>query len=483
MTTNTSILPLPTVLPLSGEQPLSPAFIQQTLLAEVEALNPGYTANLPGLLIEDLSSTAVGALVAADTAYVDLINSVTPYGANEFVLNQLGQIYGITPGLPTNTSVNVIFNGPAGFVISQSFVVSDGTYQYVVQDGGVIPLDGVSLPFFAVATQTGSWAVPANTVNQIVTSLPSGVSISVNNPLAGTPAQGVETEESYRSRVLLAGRSAATGMASLMKTLLGQVPGVDPRLVSVIQNPTAGTGWEVIVGGSGDPYLIAYAIYSADFALPLLLPSVIGITHISSTTVAQITTNLNHGFHSGESIFPLGITSASFTALNGNTYVATVLDEKNFTIPFNSSGFAAFTGGGNVGPNARNQTVSILDYPDTYEVPFVIPPAQTCAIQLLWNTDAPNFTSAPAVNALAVPAIVTYINSIPVGQPVNIFDMEAVFQAAVASVIQTQFISRMIWVVTINGIPTSPNTGTGLVYGDPESYFLTDSTQMNISQG
>src|SRR5208337_1611673 len=118
MTTNTSILPLPTVLPLTGEQPLPPAFIQQTLLAEVAATNPGYTAQLPGLLIEDISSTAVGALIACDTAYVDLINSVTPYGANEFVLNQLGQVYGVTPGLSTNTSVNVVFNGPAGVVIA-----------------------------------------------------------------------------------------------------------------------------------------------------------------------------------------------------------------------------------------------------------------------------------------------------------------------------------------------------------------------------
>lgn len=36
---------------------------------------------------------------------------------------------------------------------------------------------------------------------------------------------------------------------------------------------------------------------------------------------------------------------------------------------------------------------------------------------------------------------------------------------------------------SINGLATMPNLGTGLVYCDPESYFLTDSTQMNIAQG
>jgi hypothetical protein len=474
----------PIVMTTQGPVPLSPQFLRDTLTAAVAAINPGYTNNLPGDLIEDIASTDVGALIAMDQALVDLINSVTPFGANEFILNQLGQIYGVTPNLPSLTSVNLVFNGPAGLVLPVGFTVSDGTHQYFLQDGGVIPLDGITLPLFAVATVSGSWVVPANTVNKLVTPAPPLVSLTVNNPLAGIAGQGVESVESYRARVLQAGRASATGMASFVKTLLSKVPGVVPRLVSVIQSPAGGVGWEIIVGG-GDPVAVAYAIYQADFWIPGLVPSVIQIAFITATNPAQVTTTLNHGKSTGDTVFLSGITAAGgFTALNGTSQVVTVIDEKHFTIAFNASGFTpAFTGSGEVDPNPRNQTVAILDYPDTYEIPYVIPPQQSLAITMLWNTDSPNFVSGPAVNALAVPALVDYVNGIFVGAPFNIFDAEFVFQQAIAAVLPTEFVSRMVWTITINGIATPPNTGTGLVFGDPESYFLTDSTQINVSQG
>jgi len=215
------------------------------------------------------------------------------------------------------------------------------------------------------------------------------------------------------------------------------------------------------------------------------VPSVIQIAFITATNPAQVTTTLNHGKSTGDTVFLSGITAAGgFTALNGTSQVVTVIDEKHFTIAFNASGFTpAFTGSGEVDPNPRNQTVAILDYPDTYEIPYVIPPQQSLAITMLWNTDSPNFVSGPAVNALAVPALVDYVNGIFVGAPFNIFDAEFVFQQAIAAVLPTEFVSRMVWTITINGIATPPNTGTGLVFGDPESYFLTDSTQINVSQG
>ena len=60
----------------SGLQPTSPTVLQQELIALVSATNPGYTANLPGSLIEDISSTDVGALSLIDSARVELFNSI-----------------------------------------------------------------------------------------------------------------------------------------------------------------------------------------------------------------------------------------------------------------------------------------------------------------------------------------------------------------------------------------------------------------------
>lgn len=86
---------LPVVLDKSGLQPQSPLSLRAQLLALVAATNPGYTANLPGSLIEDISSTDVAALALIDSARVELVNSLTPYGANAFLLLQLGNIYGV----------------------------------------------------------------------------------------------------------------------------------------------------------------------------------------------------------------------------------------------------------------------------------------------------------------------------------------------------------------------------------------------------
>ena len=99
-----------------GAIPTSPTALNAALIAGVEATNPGYTANLPGSLIEDVSSTCVGALAALDQARVDAINSVTPYGANEFIANMMGAQFGIQQGASANTSVYVIFTSSPGMM-------------------------------------------------------------------------------------------------------------------------------------------------------------------------------------------------------------------------------------------------------------------------------------------------------------------------------------------------------------------------------
>ena len=118
---------LPTVITAAGLQPQSPATLRANLVAAVAAQNPGYTADLPGSLIEDIASTDVGALVVCDQARVDLVNSLSPYAANAQLLIQLGNISGVQQGTTSNTSVYVVFSGTVGFVVSPGFTVSDGT--------------------------------------------------------------------------------------------------------------------------------------------------------------------------------------------------------------------------------------------------------------------------------------------------------------------------------------------------------------------
>ena len=556
----------PIVMAEAGYLPQTPSALLALLLANVSATNPGYTANLPGSLVEDVSSTDVFALLQCDSSVAELINSLTPYGANAFLLNQLGSQTGIMLGQETNTSVYVQFSGPPGYVISQGFTVTDGAYQYVVPNGGVIgsaptgSMVGISPALYAVATTPGSWAVPANTVVNLVTSVPSIYDVTVTNPLPGLPATTTETEQSYRARVLQAGLASSQGMARYLRTLLQNISGVQPRLVSMIQ--LTDQAWEVICGG-GDQYQVAYAIYSGLFDINELQGSVMQVEGITQANPGVVTTTLNTGYSApGQAVGFSGIVgmtelnnvtypqviaipvlettfslqtmdavssmiltggSVTVTAAhnflgltNGDSYsviisgvtpaayngtVTALITGSNiftyplsgspgavtvqgaYTAPLDTRGFTAYSSGGVVTPNLRNVATSLLDYPDTYQVTFVNPPLQTVAIVVTWNTIATNYVNPAAVAQLGSAALVDYVNSIVVGQPINLFDLQTTFQAAVSSLIPTQLLTRMVFAVSINGVGVSPEGGTGIIAGDPESYFETNVTLVTVNQG
>ncbi len=397
---------LPTVMTISGAQPRSPAELRTAELAIATALSPGLTANLPGSLIDDISGTQVGGLAVCDSAKVELINSLTPYGANDFLLNQLGQVYGVPKGTTSNTSVYCVFSGPPGFIIAKGFIVSDGTYQYSVMDGGVIGGGGTSPALFCLAVLSGIWAIAIGTVTQLITSIPSPFVVTVTNPQTGTPGGEAETSETYRPLVLQAGLSVVQGLPQTLKKLLDNVSGVQSRLISVLQQ--SGGGWEILVGG-GDPYEIGNAIYTAVADISSLVGSIIDV--------------------------------------------------------------------------GRNQTITLTDYPNLYSVVFVVPPLQTVSITVTWNTTANNFIANSAIQQLGAPALLNYVNSIVVGQPMNLFEMEDIFRTAVSIAIPPNLLTRMIFAVQINGVLTPPISGTGIIEGDPESYFFTTIPSISIARG
>jgi hypothetical protein len=364
-------------------------------------------------LIEDLTSTQVAGMAQCDAAKVDLVNSLTPNGANLFLLSQLGQIYlGQTqPGLPTNTSVPVVFTAASniGYVIAQGFLVSDGTNTYQVQDGGIIESGGSSTSLLAICTSSSaSFSVPANTVTTLNTSVPSSVTLSVTNPTAGTPAGAAEAPYAFRTRVLQAGLAACVGGPRLIKTLLGRVLGSQANLISVQAHSGS---IEVIVGGSADQYAIAYAIFSA-----VPDPTVLTGSQISS---------------------------------------------------------------------GRNVTVSVHDYPDTYSILYVAAPVQTITMTITWNTTATNFTGGSAFPALVQPPLVAYINGLAPGQPINVLEMNELFQEAVLDVLDVSLLTRLVFAVYINSTLTPVTSGTQIVVGDAESSCFTalSGSGITVTQG
>lgn len=471
----TDSVSIPLVVTTAGPVPTPPTTLQQNLINGVAATNPGYTANLPGSLIEDISSTDVGALVTMDQARVDAVNNVTPYGANAYILAQLGTQFGVPQGTSANASVFVTFTGPAGYVLQPGFLVSDGSHQYALQDGGVVGTGGVTPLLYAVSTSSGTFAIPANTVNQIITSVPAIYTLTVNNPEAGTPATTTESVQNYRARVLLAGTVGATGTPAFLKTLLYKITGIQQQLVSI--NQVSG-GWQVVCGG-GDSYAVGNAILQAVPDISVLQGSQLAITGMTNANPVVITTNLNHGYIAGQAVTVTGATPSAFNL----AYTVASVTATTITTTTNGSGFGAYVSGAKLTPNPRDVSVSVYQNPDTYTVTYVNPPQQIVTVAVTWNTTLPSFTAGLTVNQLAAPALQSYINSIYVGQPINELEMTAVFQNAVSSIISANNITTLQFAVTINGVSVSPGAGTSIIASDPESSFFASDTAITVVQG
>ena len=462
-----------------GAQQTSPLTLWQRYINLVATINPGYTV-LPGGLIEDLSSTATYAIALMDSAACETINSLVPFSANPYILTELGAQFGIPRNATSRTSVYVQFASPTiGYRIPIGFLVSDGTYTYAVQDGAVIGSGGTSDLVFCLATQDGSWPVPANSVVTIASSIPTGYTLTVNNPQTGTPGAGTQTEAEYAALVLAAQQLNAQGTQTKAKSVLTTVPNVQPRLVSIVP---VGSLWKIICGG-GDPYAVANAIYSSGIDISTLTGSTIGIVSVTKANPGVAVTDINHGLTTGQSNVHIA-GALGMTGINGGPYTVTVIDEKTFSFGVNTTGFATYTGGGRVTPNTRNIAVSIFDAPDTYLVPFVNPPAQVVSLQLNWATISPNYISAAAVEQFGIPAVVNYINSISVGQPINLISLNQAFITSVVFLFNNDpsLISELSWTVSINGVATAPSGATSLVYGDPESSMNCTSADVSFTE-
>lgn len=400
---------LPVVVTQSGAQPTPPKTLLSNLITNVSATVPDYTANLPAGLITDLAGTAVGALALIDSAMVETINSVTPYGANIPMLIQLGNIYGVPQGVGYNTSVNVTFMSLPGFVVPKGFVVSDGNYQYAVQNNTVVPTSGQTEPVYCLATTSGSWAIPEGTVTQIITSVPKTIKVTCTNIAAGLPGTDKQTEASYRSQVMQAGMATSQGVPSFLRTLLQKVSGVQSNLISY-RNISAGQ-WALIVGG-GDPYDVGLAAYNA--------------------------------------IPDISVLTANVTDSSGKK------------------------------PDSIN--VLISDYPDQYTIPIIRPNSQTVTVILTWNTRIADQLDADSVTAATVGALVDYINEIPIGEPINTYQIESLFLTALTPLISPAQVSLIEVSIGINGVIVPPQDDIGLVYGGEYSYFTTDQSHVTVQQ-
>lgn len=468
---------LPVIYDTSGPVAKTPSQLRDSLKAEAIALSPGLTTELPGSLIEDMTSTGTGGLIVMDQARIDAIRSVGPLTANEAMLTDLAQQYGVPPIKSAgSTTVPVRFSGTPNFLVPAGFVVSDGVHQYAIDKSALIRSDGTSPAVTAVSTTSGSWPVPANTVRSVVTAIPQGITVTVNNLVSGTAASLAETPEQFRDRVWEAGMSTVQGYPGIIRTELNKVDNVDPRQVSVVQN---GDKWSVMTGG-GDTYDQAAAIFRSAGDITRIVGSSLNVTGITKANPGVVSTDLTHGFTTGQVIRMTGV--QGMTQVNGVDYTITVIDPRSFSIGVNTSSYGTWTAGGVVSPNLRNVSISINDWPDTFTVNYVQPLLQLVTVQFRWQTQSISYLSDTLLLALVQNNVIDYINSIYAGKPLNLNTLKAVFLESISNTVDTTLITTLSVSVVVNGMLTNPNPGTDIISGDKFSYWYIAEDGVSVAE-
>jgi len=155
-----------------------------------------------------------------------------------------------------------------------------------------------------------------------------------------------------------------------------------------------------------------------------------------------------------------------------------------FDRPIIGDNWGPYMYGGTLSPNPINAFITVADFPDTYLIPYVIPPQERVSIVLTWRTDSPNYVSPDAIAQAAIPEIVDYINSLPAGTtPINLNVMNKVFLDAIQSILVGEYVIDIVWEIFINEIGVSPQLGTQVIFGDPYSYFYTENGKVQVLKG
>ncbi len=134
------------------------------------------------------------------------------------------------------------------------------------------------------------------------------------------------------------------------------------------------------------------------------------------------------------------------------------------------------------GAAVEKKTIPIMVYPDTYQVPYVVPSSQNVSILITWNTASTKYIDPDAIARAVQPNIAGYVNAIAVGQPVNLFEIQDVFIQSTSGLVASSLVSMIEIQVGINGQIKAPAPGSSLVYGDTYAYFSTSEAQIQVKQ-
>ncbi|WP_238392815.1 hypothetical protein [Buttiauxella sp. 3AFRM03] len=127
-------------------------------------------------------------------------------------------------------------------------------------------------------------------------------------------------------------------------------------------------------------------------------------------------------------------------------------------------------------------TITISDFPDYYDIPFVIPTSQMVNLVLTWNLRFDDPFDPDSIAIAATQPLVDYINSLAVSEPMSIYQIGSVFLASISKLVEPSQVSLIETNIWIDGVIAEPAPESGLIYGNKYKYFTTDQSYVMVKQ-
>lgn len=289
----------------------TPTEIRDDILNQAINNVEGFT-NLPSGIQNNLIDESVIIVSEIQDMLSNVMNSVSPLYANDFMVLELGEAFGLKikdKALPNTT---ITFYGLAGVVIPEGVEIgnADGSKKFITTKSGIINASG-QVSIYCEGADYYDTPTPANTLNVLLNQVLNVTSCTnLNDAVETTPA---ETISEFRKRFQTRALANRSGTVATLDNALKEIEGTVDRLSTYKASQVVDEGVkkaviEVVVGG-GDDYSVALAIFNS-----ILYPDIL-VSNPSGNETNR-TVNINVTFNGVD--FPIIYTRPKINQLSIN---------------------------------------------------------------------------------------------------------------------------------------------------------------------
>lgn len=287
----------------------NPTDIRDDILNQAIDNVDGFT-NLPSGIQNNLLDESVIVISEIQDMLSNVMNSVSPLYANDFMILELGEAFGLKMKDKALPNTTITFYGLAGVVIPEGLEISnaDSSKKFVTTKSDIINASG-QVSIYCEGANYYDTPTPANTLTVMLNQVLNVTSCTnLNDAVETIPA---ETISEFRTRFQTKAQANRSGTVATLNDELKKVEGTVDRLCTyqasqIVEEGVSKAVLEVIVGG-GDDYQVALAIFNS-----VLYPDI--FVSNPSNDETNRTVNINVTFN--EVDFPITYTRPKINQLS-----------------------------------------------------------------------------------------------------------------------------------------------------------------------